>query len=84
MSRCVVWCSVGLLLAVEDDSIIFGLEPLHGVLLGQPVLEAHAATLAAPVADVHAGPAHDHVEVHTVDTDARVVPDEKIIIKIKS
>ena len=64
------------LLLVEDNTVVLGLEPLHGVLLRQPVLEAHAATLAAPVADVHAGSAHDHVEVHTVNTDARVIPDK--------
>ena len=64
------------LLLVEDNTIVLGLEPLHGVLLGQPVLEAHVAGLAAPVADVHAGSAHDHVEVHAVDTDARVIPDK--------
>ena len=45
------------------------------------MLEAHAAALAAPVADIHAGSAHHHVEVHTVDTDARVVPDENKRIK---
>ena len=69
------------LLLVEDNTVVLGLEPLHGVLLGQPVLEAHAAALAAPVADVHAGPSHHHVEVHTVDTDARVVPDRNISLQ---
>ena len=64
-----------MLLAVEDDSVVLGLEPLHGVLLGQPVGEPNSPGLAAPVADVHAGPAHDHVEVHTVDSDAGVVPE---------
>ena len=63
------------LLAVEDDTVILGLEPLHGVLLGQPMLEANASSLAAPVSHVHTGPAHHHVEVHAVDTDARVVPE---------
>ena len=64
-----------MLLAVQDDSVVLGLEPLHGVLLGQPVLEAHVASLAAPVADIHAGSAHHHVEVHAIDTDAGVVPE---------
>ena len=64
------------LLLVEDNTIVLCLEPLHGVLLGQPVLESHVAGLAAPVADVHARSAHDHVEVHAVDTDAGVIPDK--------
>ena len=68
-----------LLFAVEDDAVKLGLEPLHGVLLGQPVGEPHTASLAAPVADVHAGPAEDNVEVHTVDTNAGIVPGKKDI-----
>ena len=36
--------------------------------------EPNTASLAAPVADVHAGPAEDNVEVHTVDTNAGIVP----------
>ena len=63
-----------LLLAVQDDAVVLGLEPLHGVLLGQPVGEADPPSLAAPVTDVHAGPSHHHVEVHAVDTNAGVIP----------
>ena len=48
-----------MLLAVEDDPVVLGLEPLHGVLLGQPVREPNSAGLAASVTDVHAGSAHD-------------------------
>ena len=67
-----------LLFAVEDDAVKLGLEPLHGVLLGQSVGEPHTASLAAPVADIHAGSAHHHVKVHAIDTDAGVVPEKKI------
>merc|ERR550517_1238453 len=67
-----------MLLAVEDDSVVLGLEPLHGVLLGQPVGEPNSAGLAAPVTDVHAGSAHDHVEVHTVDSNAGIVLDAQV------
>ena len=63
-----------MLLAVEDDSIVLGLEPLHGVLLGESVLESNTSSLATSVADIHAGSSHDHVEVHTIDTDAWVIP----------
>merc|ERR1719340_28734 len=67
-----------LLLAVQNDAVVLGLEPLHGVLLGQPVGEADPPSLAAPVTDVHAGPSHHHVEVHAVDTNTRVVLDARI------
>ena len=32
-------------LAREDHTVVFGLEPLHGVLLGQTVREANLADL---------------------------------------
>ena len=63
-----------LLFAVEDDAVKLGLEPLHGVLLGQPVRESHAASLATPVTNIHAGSTEDNVEVHAVDSNAGVVP----------
>ena len=69
---------VSILLLVKNDSVILGLEPLHGVLLGESVLESNTSSLATSVTNVHAGPAHDHVEVHTIDTDAWVILDAKI------
>ena len=50
-------------LAAEDDTVILGLEPLHGVLLGQAVREHNVSNLAAPVMDIHAGTAKDNIEV---------------------
>ena len=66
------------LLLVEDDAVVLGLEPLHGVLLAQPVLRADPAGLAAPVADIEAGSTHHDVEVHAVDADAGVVLDAQV------
>merc|ERR1719228_1202799 len=67
-----------ILLLVKNDSVILGLEPLHGVLLGESVLESNTSSLATSVADVHAGSSHYHVEVHTIDTDAWIILDAKI------
>ena len=67
-----------LFLAVEDDAVELGLEPLHGVLLGESVRKSHTASLATPVADVHASPAEDNVEVHPVDPNAGVVLDAQV------
>ena len=66
-------------LAGEDDTVVLGLEPLHGVLLGEAVGETDVSGLAPPVPHVHAGPAQHHVEVHAVDTNARVIPAHKLI-----
>merc|ERR1719462_720824 len=65
-------------LAGEDHTIVLGLEPLHGVLLSQAVGEANLAYLSSPVSDVHARPAEDDKEVHTVDTNAWVVLDSQV------
>merc|ERR1719347_355844 len=67
-----------ILLLVKDDSVVFGLEPLHGILLGESVLESNTSSLATSVADIHSWSSHDHVEVHTIDADAWVILDAKI------
>jgi hypothetical protein len=40
--------SLGFLGRGEDDAVVFGLEPLHGVLLGEAVGEAHGPRLPPP------------------------------------
>ena len=69
---------MALFLSIEDDTIIFGLEPLHGVVLVEPVGEADAAGLPLPVSNVHTGTPQNNVEIHTVNTDGGVVFDTQI------
>ena len=38
-----------LLLAGENNTVVLGLEPLHGVLLGQLVLTSDCANLTSPL-----------------------------------
>merc|ERR550539_2152320 len=54
-------------LAGENDTVVLGLEPLHGVLLGEAVGETDVSGLAPPVPEVHA-----------VDTNARVILDAQV------
>jgi hypothetical protein len=56
----------------------FLLEPLHGVLLGQSVLEANLSLLAAAVGNIETWPAEDDVEVQTIDTNTRVVLNSQV------
>ena len=63
-----------LLFVIEDDAVKLGLEPLHGILLGQPVGKSNTSSLATPVTNVHPGPAEDNIEVHAVDTNTGVIP----------
>merc|ERR1719244_1455715 len=73
-----VTLSILILLAVEYDTVILGLEPLHGVLLGESVLESNMSGLATSVTDIHARSTHDHVKVHSIDSNAWVILDAKI------
>ena len=61
-------------LAGEDHTIVLGLEPLHGVLLGETVGEPNVSNLLTSVLDIHAWAPKDNIEVHSVDTNAWVVP----------
>merc|ERR1712029_935604 len=63
---------------VEDDTIVFGLEPLHGVVLDQSVGESDGSCAPLLLEDVHAWPTQHNIEVHTVDADVGVVLDAKI------
>ena len=71
-------CSENLGGKIEDDAALFGLEPLHGLLLHQSVRESNGSDLSASVSDVHASPAQDDVEVHTVDADGGIVLDAQV------
>ena len=55
------------LFGVEDDPVVLGLEPLHGVVLDQLLRGADASRLPPAVAHVGAGSAQHDVEVHAVD-----------------
>ena len=65
-------------LAVEDDTIVLCLEPLHGVVLDKSVGEANSSSLLAPVTDIQARSSQNDVEVHAIDTDAGIVPEQKL------
>ena len=65
-------------LGIEDDSVVLGLEPLHGLVLDQPVRRSDDSDLPPSVSDVHAGPAEHDVEVHAVNADGRVVLDAQV------
>ena len=65
-------------LLVKNDTVVFGLEPLHGVVLDQPVRESDGSGAPLLLEHILSGPAQHDVEVHTVDTDVRVVLDTQI------
>lgn len=56
------------------------LEPLHGLLLGDPVSVAHSSLLPLPVPHPQARTSQHHIEIHPIDTDARVVLDPQVYV----
>ena len=65
-------------LFVKNDTVVFGLEPLHGVVLDQSVGESDGTGAPLLLEHILSGPSQHDVEVHTVDTDVRVVLDTQI------
>jgi hypothetical protein len=66
------------LLLVNDDTVVLGLEPLHGVFLDKSVWEANATSLLFSVPDVQTGTTEDNIEVHTINADTGIVLDSQV------
>ena len=62
----------------QDDTVEPLLEPSNGILLPYSVLEANTGMLSPPLSHTPSWPSHHHVEVHTKDTDTRVIPSTEI------
>lgn len=66
-----------LLRFVQDNSLVLNLEPLHGILLGDTVLNTNTGFGSPPSAHSVSWAFQDNVEIHTVDTCGRIVPEDK-------
>uniref|UniRef100_J3LB73 Uncharacterized protein n=1 Tax=Oryza brachyantha TaxID=4533 RepID=J3LB73_ORYBR len=53
---------------VEDDSFILDLEPLHGILLGHPVLNPNAGLAPTTTGNTVTSTLKHNIEVHSIDT----------------
>jgi len=62
----------------QDDTIEPLLEPRHRVILGDTVLEANASLALFSPRHTHSWSPQDHVEIHTKDTDTRVISGTEI------
>ena len=67
-----------LLSFVENDTIVFGLEPFHDVVLDETVLASKTSRLALLVSNVQARSAGNNVEIPTVNTNGRIMIDTQI------
>ena len=62
----------------ENNTVEALLEPGHGIFLLYTVLEADTGLLCFSLGDSPSWTTHDNVEVHTEDTNVRVITSTKI------
>jgi hypothetical protein len=62
---------------VEDDTLVLDLEPLHGIFLGNPVLDAHPGLASASTSNTIPSSLKNDIEVHAVNTSWWVIPGKK-------
>jgi len=65
-------------LLVKDDSIVFGLEPADGFVLGDTVGVANSSLPSLPPSNSESSSSEHHVEVHSVNTNRGIVFQTKI------
>merc|ERR1719436_727055 len=65
-------------ISIQKDAIVLCLEPLHALLLLQPVAETNLAAFQFPVLHSQPGACQVHIEIHAVDAGGRIVLDAKI------
>ncbi len=69
---------------VQNNTIVLLLEPVDGVLLGHSVVVTHRALGDLLLGDSSTGSSDLDIEVHTVDTSARVVLDTEIDVLLNT
>jgi len=63
---------------VEDNSFILNLEPLHGIILGNSMLDTYASLASTATGHTVSWTFKNNVEIHTVDTGRRIVPKKEM------
>ena len=63
---------------LQEDALVLGLEPVHGILLGHAVLHADSSGSDLSLGDAVAGADEDDIEVHAEDTGGGVVLEAEI------
>merc|ERR1712002_1366696 len=63
---------------VEENTIVFLLEPCHGICFCDSVLESKSGLLSTTVCNVVSRSGKYNIEIHSINTYARIVLDAKI------
>merc|ERR1712189_113829 len=69
---------------VQQNAVVLGHEPFHGLFLRDAMVGSNRALLFSSLIDVVTGASQDHVKVQTVNTDARIIFDAKIDMFLKA
>ena len=73
-----LWLTNAKFISVVNSSIVFLLEPFHGIIFGDSVLGSNSAFASSSKADSASWALEDNVEVHAEDTGEGVILDTKI------
>lgn len=72
------------LLSLKNDTVIFGLEPLHGVFFGNLVIKSNLAGFSSPVSNIVSSSTKNNEKVEAVDTDRRVVLNAQVDVLLNT
>ena len=71
-----------LMLPANDNTFVFFLEPVDGIFLSDELVVADLRAAAFTASNTHARARQDNVEIHTIDTNLRIVLDTQIDVFI--
>lgn len=64
----------GCLGLVKNNAFVFDLKPLHGIILGNPMLDSDTRLASTATGHTITSAFQDHIEIHAIDTCGRVIP----------
>ena len=59
---------------IENDSFVFNLEPLHGIIFRDSMLDSNTSLASSATCHTVTRTLKNNIEVHTVDSSRRVIP----------
>ena len=64
---------------IENDTFVFNLEPLHGIIFGDSMLDPNTSLASSATCHTVTRTLKNNIEVHTVDSSRRIIPNKESI-----
>ena len=64
--------------AIENNSVVFSLEPFHGIFFNQAVRCSNMSSFTTPVGNIHTSTSKYNIEVHTINSNGWIILDSQI------